>query len=185
MTTIQTQSNNPHSLQPNSQPTPQPSSQPCNPQPPITHPQPTTLQPTSSLQHPTVQPQPSTSKQPNVQSNINNLCPPPLQRIITNQTTNSPFQYMHTFRYSFDKNNSPFDNKDLIANKYDSIMGITPTQFDFIDNNNTCLVTILSPKETLHNPENLKQLDSLGLTLKLNSNQSEKNSLFCINGPLK
>ena len=45
-------------------------------------------------------------------------------------------------------------------------------------------MTILSPKEILHNPENLKQLESLDLTLKLNSNQSEKNSLFCINGPL-
>ena len=61
-----------------------------------------------------------------VQSNINDHCPPPLQPSITNKTTNSPFQYMHTFRYSFDKDNSLFDNKDLIANKYESIMGITP-----------------------------------------------------------
>ena len=212
MTTIQSHSTNPHSLQPNSQPSnpqpsnpqtsnpqpsnprpsnPQPSNpQSSNPQPPITNPQPTTSQPTPPPQQPAAQPQPSTSKQPNVQSNINNLCPPPLQPIITNQsnqTTNSPFQYMHTFRYSFDKNKikSSTDNIDLIAHRYDRIMGITPTQFDFVDNNSTCMVTILSSKETLHTPENLKHLDTIGLTLKLNSNQSEKNSLFCINGPLR
>ena len=203
MTTINTQTKNHSPPQPQpltSHPTPL---QPQTPHPPPLQPQPATSVHVQPSQPSSSSPQQSSSNQPSgVQSNINQLCPPPIQPStsiqpsnhtnsnqphsqpsISNQTP-SPFQYMHSFRYGFNHEKCPYNNKDQIINKYGSIMKVFPTQFDFTDNNKTCLVTILSSKETLHDANNLNELLNIGLSLKLNSSQCEKNSLFCINGPI-
>ena len=73
-------------------------------------------------------------------------------------------------------------NINIISNKYEAITGVTPTQIYMVDNS-TLYINLVTPREIIHNISTANKLRELGLSLKLSSNQMDKNSVFCSNAP--
>ena len=117
------------------------------------------------------QPPPSHSKQqnnPNIPSKTN---------------SSNPYKFVHNFKYQYDSSYNQINQIQELANEYEKAIQITPAQFELKDKGNTLIVTLLTNKDIVHDASNLSTLANLGIFLKLNSNQIDKNSIFCINGP--
>ena len=101
----------------------------------------------------------------------------------TNSNSTIPFKFVHNFKYNYNSSCNQIKHIPELANEYEKAIQITPVQFDLKDSGNTLVVTLLTTKEKVHDAKNLNTLAILGITLKLNPTQSNKNSIFCINGP--
>ena len=99
----------------------------------------------------------------------------------TNPISNA-FKFVHNFKYNY---TTACEISDLnhLANEYERCTHLTPTNFELNKEHNYINVTILSEKDTVHTCSILNDLAAIGLELKLNSNQIDKNSIFCVNGP--
>ena len=66
----------------------------------------------------------------------------------SNPPTNT-FKYVNNFKYNYSPSGDIL-NINQLANEYEKITNITPTNFKFKDNQQIVNVTILSDKETIH-----------------------------------
>ena len=135
----------------------------------------------------TGQPNPPSSNMniPNQHQNTHQPNPNPQPSSMPSvKTSNSiPFKYVHNFKYNYDHTKSQIVHLPELANTYEKIIGLTPTQFDWKDDMKTLVVTILNNKEIIHTVGILDNLARYGISPKLNSIQTDKNSIFCLNGP--
>ena len=91
--------------------------------------------------------------------------------------------YVHHFRYSISKDLQPKIKDTLyITSNYDKITGVTPTQI-IPQDQSILYIKVVSSQETIHTATSTLGLKKFGLTLKLNSTQMERNSIFCNGGP--
>ena len=116
---------------------------------------------------------PSTSSNPNITNPNTHIQSTPSNNQFQNNTNN----------INSNPNNSRNPFKFKLANAYEKTIGVTPAQFELKDYNKTLVVTLLTSKEIIHNAINLYVLANMGITLKLNSSQTDQNSIFCVNGP--
>ena len=109
----------------------------------------------------------------NPQQNINNM-------------NNFPYiqkTYVHHFRYLIAKELQPNIKDTLfITSNYDKITGVTPTQI-IPQDQSILYLKVVTSKEIVHTAKTTLELKKFGLTLKLNSTQMDRNSIFCNSGP--
>ena len=91
--------------------------------------------------------------------------------------------YVHHFRYTISKDLLPKIKDTLfLTSNYDRITGVTPTQI-IPQDQSILYLKVVTPQEIIHTAKSTLELKKFGLTLKLNSTQMEKNSIFCNSGP--
>ena len=141
--------------------------------------------------HPTQSTNPTLPTMTNnsINTHINHHQPPPshsnnqINPNIPTKPSLNPYKFVHNFKYQYDSSYNQINQIQELANEYEKAIQITPAQFELKDNGKTIIVTLLTNKDFVHDASNLSTLANLGIFLKLNSNQIDKNSIFCVNGP--
>ena len=91
--------------------------------------------------------------------------------------------YIHHFRYTISKDLQPQIKDTLfITSNYDKITGVTPTQI-IPQDQSILYIKVVTTQEIVHTAKTTLELKKFGLTLKLNSTQMDKNTIFCNSGP--
>ena len=98
-----------------------------------------------------------------------------------NKDTNNLNRYFHYFNY---KMNDDLLRKDImeVINIYEELIGVTPANSYKVDTT-TIHMKLVTNKEIIHTVDTIKRLRLKGFTLKLSSNQMDKNSVFCAQAP--
>ena len=108
------------------------------------------------------------------------------QQNFNNMNNNFPAiqkTYVHHFRYLIAKELQPNIKDTLfITSNYDKITGVTPTQI-IPQDQSILYLKVVTSHEIVHTAKTTLDLKKFGLTLKLNSTQMDRNSIFCNSGP--